>query len=267
MGCWNETCVFSNLPIAEGEKVVLFFLKENKDYNYQWKHDTDMLPIFGEYNDYGGIQSVEDTESYKMLMHSESWADAEQLNDAKHNGDKYSQACFAHRDIYESILENFKNRKPYNQERVLGDLKKELLIKLTNKLLNLPQDPLEYLRRGFPIKEDLRRYFTQDAVKIIESQYPNKDIDKLKEELLNLSIIKQAMSWSRLEFRVPTGGSKSQETRIQSIIAEKILEKRYRFLYLDSQANWYPEEECLTEDQYDEATEETIHWGDHFDDV
>lgn len=65
MGCWNQTCAVSNLPIMVGDEVVLLPLissgnTENVGTTY---YDTDCfaplsMPIYGEYNDYGGVESV-----------------------------------------------------------------------------------------------------------------------------------------------------------------------------------------------------------------
>ncbi len=49
MGCWNETCALTNLPIHEGDKVVLVPV---------YDHQMTGLPIRGEYNDYGMIENI-----------------------------------------------------------------------------------------------------------------------------------------------------------------------------------------------------------------
>lgn len=61
MGCWNETCMVSNMPIEYGEEVVMLIIQENRldsngaYYNSYWFLCSVM---FGEYNDYGGIENV-----------------------------------------------------------------------------------------------------------------------------------------------------------------------------------------------------------------
>lgn len=66
MGSWNGTCGLSQLPIKEGDKIVLFPLLKNKyadnggagfTYNYN-QYAPISIPVFGEYNDYGGIQKI-----------------------------------------------------------------------------------------------------------------------------------------------------------------------------------------------------------------
>ena len=68
MGCWNETCGLSGLPITEGDKVKLVFLLPRyrsmtieglSSYCDSTSVLTPcLLPITGEYNDYGGIENI-----------------------------------------------------------------------------------------------------------------------------------------------------------------------------------------------------------------
>lgn len=68
MGCWNETCLISNLPIRVGNPVVAYFVahdnyKDVKDYSGDY-HATDRvfpisLPIEAEYDDYGSIENFD----------------------------------------------------------------------------------------------------------------------------------------------------------------------------------------------------------------
>jgi len=64
MGCWNETCAISNLPIRAGDPTYFIMLTrtpwEHKDgstgcyYNDHWF--LRALPMLGEYDDYGKIE-------------------------------------------------------------------------------------------------------------------------------------------------------------------------------------------------------------------
>lgn len=66
MGCWNGTCGISNLPIVSGDKIVLFIIKYNKygetnsgGFCYTTgQYSPITVPVFGEYNDYGGIEPI-----------------------------------------------------------------------------------------------------------------------------------------------------------------------------------------------------------------
>lgn len=50
MGCWNSTCILSNLSISYGQCVVLFPL---------WEGHLVLFPMRGTYNDYGSIEKVD----------------------------------------------------------------------------------------------------------------------------------------------------------------------------------------------------------------
>lgn len=68
MGCWNETCAISNLPIRAGDPTYLVMLTntpwEYKDgrtgcyFNDHWF--LRALPVLGEYDDYGKIENWEE---------------------------------------------------------------------------------------------------------------------------------------------------------------------------------------------------------------
>ena len=77
MGCWNGTCMISNLPILSGEKVKLVFLTKNfekpeilNSSGFCYSHDLltpAFLPISGEYDDYGGIENITKDFNYKII--------------------------------------------------------------------------------------------------------------------------------------------------------------------------------------------------------
>lgn len=62
MGCWNEICNLSGLPVAHGDKVASLFLYENllreggSDTNLYF-HAAPFL-IYGKYDDYGGVEKI-----------------------------------------------------------------------------------------------------------------------------------------------------------------------------------------------------------------
>lgn len=73
MGCWNKTCGVTQFPIMAGDDVVTFILVESG-----WKgevHPTYIgnngwhvipVPLFGEYNDYGWMESSDKSNSKKF---------------------------------------------------------------------------------------------------------------------------------------------------------------------------------------------------------
>lgn len=78
MGCWNETCGITQLPINAGDKVRVFFIVKN-DYGVEkagggYSYANDIwyprgLPIQGKYNEYGGVEDdiVEDISATILL--------------------------------------------------------------------------------------------------------------------------------------------------------------------------------------------------------
>lgn len=78
MGSFNATCNISNLPICDGDKVVLLPLcKVQKHATFTCCYPTDnfipfAFPIIGEYNDYGGLYNIEISEENKehLLCHN-----------------------------------------------------------------------------------------------------------------------------------------------------------------------------------------------------
>lgn len=68
MGSWSVHCNISKIAITAGDKCVLLPIKKNQYQSYQyftWNPAT--LPIFGEYNDYGGLENIEITNNTKLI--------------------------------------------------------------------------------------------------------------------------------------------------------------------------------------------------------
>ena len=65
MGCWNDTCLITNLPIHSGDPVIAFVISYDNYEEGLTKfsgscYSTDIafpitLPIKAEYNDYGSV--------------------------------------------------------------------------------------------------------------------------------------------------------------------------------------------------------------------
>ena len=72
MGCWNETCGFSNLPIKSGEKVMGFILlMHNIDTSYAYPNALGTpfaLPITGRYNDHGSIENIKENFNTEYII-------------------------------------------------------------------------------------------------------------------------------------------------------------------------------------------------------
>jgi hypothetical protein len=58
MGSWSVYCSISNIAIRSGQKCVLLPLKKSQIYSEHLPYIPATLPIFGEYDDYGGLEKI-----------------------------------------------------------------------------------------------------------------------------------------------------------------------------------------------------------------
>lgn len=58
MGSWSVNCGISNITITAGTECVLLPLKTNENGEGYLPYLPATLPIFGEYDDYGGIENI-----------------------------------------------------------------------------------------------------------------------------------------------------------------------------------------------------------------
>src|SRR5271170_5879286 len=77
MGCWNETCGISQMPIEGGDKVRMFLIVENEWAGEAVAHSysTDLwktlgLPLRGTYDEYGRIENIEEDDLSDLLLSS-----------------------------------------------------------------------------------------------------------------------------------------------------------------------------------------------------
>lgn len=60
MGCWNQTCAITNLPVTAGEDVVALFLVQQRYHRNNCYANCYWAPIpyfvYGKYDDYGSIE-------------------------------------------------------------------------------------------------------------------------------------------------------------------------------------------------------------------
>lgn len=66
MGSWSVSCGISNIAITSGNPCVIIPLKKSKGLSYQ-KYQPATLPIFGVYNDYGGMENIEVNSNTKFI--------------------------------------------------------------------------------------------------------------------------------------------------------------------------------------------------------
>lgn len=67
MGSWSVYCGISNIAITSGNKCALLPLKKSENGRGYLPHTPATLPIFGEYNDYGGIENIVQDDNTKLI--------------------------------------------------------------------------------------------------------------------------------------------------------------------------------------------------------
>lgn len=182
MGCWNGTCGLTNMPIKHGDKIVLFLLRYNirdgcnggAGITYQ----NDMyspitIPIYGEYNDYGGIENISKN-GEKAYDHFIEFIlknpyrgviiDNEQLERAELTEKLTDNQP---RDIYE-LINKFIGREVYKNigyMMVLEDVLNEIKISKENKVNEIKRDADIFIES---YKQNHEEYMFFDY-----DQYPN----------------------------------------------------------------------------------------------
>lgn len=67
MGSWSVNCGISNITITAGTECVLLPLKTNESGEGYLPYLPATLPIFGEYDDYGGIENIVEDDNTKLI--------------------------------------------------------------------------------------------------------------------------------------------------------------------------------------------------------
>lgn len=118
MGCWNSTCMISNLSIRAGQEVVGFILVPKGDLlppmGGGYCYSTDMwqpmcVPFVGYYNDYGSIESIVSTNSTRALTKHLGFTTEEELINYCERDDKTNEMgkfglAMIYKDLYDEII-------------------------------------------------------------------------------------------------------------------------------------------------------------------
>jgi hypothetical protein len=67
MGSWSVYCGISHIAITSGTPCVFLGLKKAKYSRINMPYEITTLPIFGKYDDYGGIEDIESDENTKLI--------------------------------------------------------------------------------------------------------------------------------------------------------------------------------------------------------
>ena len=186
MGYWNGTCLLSNLPILRDERVVLILLIETglgESLNIPSEHDRFhkpvMLPIRGQYDNYGAVKNVDNSEvvaNWLRLMVKRNeirFDDTDQYGDVTsyddvyaspevflrivergrmyftRNGERrYLRFSLIHENIFDEMMTILSVRQVSGKDSTLGSVYSRMFYDLVNSVHNAPKNgtPEEILR-------------------------------------------------------------------------------------------------------------------------
>lgn len=152
MGCFTTACAMSRRQIRYNEPIVAFIVSANKNrYNYDearlihpWdKYAIVSMPIFGKYDDYGGIE-IDDPDSFAMRHLRNLFPESKNFNEKGFDHDFIGEKQKAwddeeyhlglmmiHRDTYDFVMEDY---APHDYEPFL-----EKFVKILNDLPTIDQ--------------------------------------------------------------------------------------------------------------------------------
>ena len=273
MGCWNGTCYVSKLPIHAGDDIVLIILKERgyKRLNHNC-HATDNYipfgyPIYGKYDDYGGIEKIENADDVlEYLLTAEIYDDGKKEIITKESLEKFASnvgyynyvvkeseedetkeykldSIMVSRDLYEELIGYISKRKSGDKEN--EDVFKDKTKKAINSLGKYSDVTFEYPCRIYWWSNEscIRAFILNKLAK----DFDEKQFTYLK----NITFFTTALMTLRMGYYVVSGdGSQSQEMLMHRKLAEYVIRKsdeRLKSLKADEYYKEKSDEELLTE--------------------
>ena len=135
MGCFNKIGFVSSLPILMNDECVLIFMKETNGYKSDkiggTTYPTDLfipmfLPVFGNYDDYGRIEYVKETNSTKFIEEffgmpiddvirdvDDNAVGRGKKKESPKNNEIFQKLTFGleHKSVYDKMVSEFKHDK------------------------------------------------------------------------------------------------------------------------------------------------------------
>lgn len=260
MGCWNETCMLSHLPIMMDDAIkVIILIKRNNEPRSENVYFDDgytplTFPFDATYNDYGGIEDF-DLSAYTLAQIASAklftkedtpyeFTSVEQLIDDINQTDVYIKTAmgmrklecvYIHKKLYDTLIEKISTRKPYNQSKSISEL-------LMEKYNGVKDKWLAVIESGKPF--DKENWIT---MRLVESVFENAnaysfiqnlivcnlikadDIDKFIKEAHDYRLFTYTLSEGRIGYITRCGtGDQCRSIFTQKIIAEFILNESKR---------------------------------------
>lgn len=256
MGCWNQTCGLTQLPIRCGEEVSCYVLVKNKyaedgggGFCYSNGQYKPMIPpIVGKYNDYGSIENIDSKYDYlyEYLMSQlkngnlkfvdEDAKEPKNLEEFIYNiergyiNTKEEQPLgfmLIHKELDSIVIDEIGNRKPYNNDFTIRELLSKEFEKIKNYINNLVS---EDVFKMFEARENIRQSTFGEILSNMTTF-----INYIKfikgEELIDLALMSMALSYSRKFWSVQTGaGSQSNEFYLNKLMGDWVSKKTKDFI-------------------------------------
>ena len=269
MGCWNETCMLSHMQILNGDDIKVIILVKNADKSnpcyYNENYSPLILPFDAKYNDYGGISMEGNNlpDYSKQLLRSFKFTNKDSniynlddvekiisyINDSSYGlyveptfsgigeGYKKLECVYIHKALYDILVDDFKNRKPFNSDKTISELYKERYdtikdcILLINKLHENKSE--ESFLKSFDLTDEVFRLFYKVSKygysftrEMVARKNLNKDnIDEFLKEMLDYTMFGKSLEFGRYGYLSRCGsGGQDLDVRVQNLIAKFIID-------------------------------------------
>lgn len=148
MGCWNETCGFTRLPIKNGDRVVVVITASpmpSYAESYVYYNDKAVMhgmAFRGEYDDYGSVENIDCNPLLQDFLLKQEYYEKTRSEEIKkfvpktmeNLCDKISEGCIyigksirtnegaalrlfmMHEELYDILMNHYKNRKCYKSD-------------------------------------------------------------------------------------------------------------------------------------------------------
>lgn len=259
MGCWNETCAITNLPICWSDPTVAIPLERNPYNKDACIYPDDMwrpisLPLFGTYDDYGNLENVETHPWNQELLKLGNTKEDSPSNMENTHFDM--PVMFVHREIYDKLIEAVGNRVPTGHTKTYRECLRTRLFKQINA--KMAHDKWEALRIALLVNKNQNGseedrasliaqinefennkeipFLTENPFRLghkasaatadyFYKKYAFSDDEQLKqdfiEKILDLMIFQLALNLLRKGYRTVSGsGSQTMETELHIMVAK-----------------------------------------------
>lgn len=264
MGCWNETCFVSKLPIHYDEDIVMILCVDTPfaDGQVHTCYPCDSYkpfgyPIYGKYDDYGGIKDIKNAE--KVLKYLEIFAfsrvddddeyevTAGNLNEFLNLVSEQKIKCSFYskpitpmlikRPLYDKLINHVKNRKMYSGETYKTEFTNTVmseLRKIKPRVVKADEDTLGYelyhatdIHAAQLSHRDSGHEITNYLLtRILRKLVDGKTGSRELNDLLEIMCLKTAFQLLRIGYFCTSGaGSQSDEMLIHKLVAKFVIDE------------------------------------------